>query len=297
MKIDKDIAKYLFYSVIGLGALAYGYFTAPPPELIYGSEDVTHATEVHFIDVGQGDAALIISGDNAVLIDGGENNDEEFIVNYLTEQGVDDLSLIVGTHPHEDHIGGIDAVINAFPTEKVLLAPQSADTDTYNDVITAIEQTGTTIETAEVGTIYEISGGVSLTLLGPEIEFSNTNDNSLIMRLDVGIDSVLFTGDAEKPAEEHLLEIGANLDTYILKVGHHGSDTSSTVDFINAVTPEIAVISCGYDNEYGHPHEATIDTLEKMGSEIFVTSEDGSIVFAWDENGKRIDAEKLSPVA
>lgn len=245
---------------------------------IEGSENL----KVHFIDVGQAEAILITVGSQSMLIDAGKNSDEELVVDYITSQGIEKLDYVIGTHPHEDHIGGLDAVIDSFDIGKIIMPKQIATTRTFEDVLTSIQNKEMKVTTPKVGDTYDLGQG-KWTILSPSGEnYSETNNSSIVIRLVHGNNSFLFTGDAEVSIEKEILNLGVNIESDLLKVGHHGSTTSTSVKFLDAISPEYAVILVGLDNSYGHPHREIIELLENKNIEILRTDELGTIIFNSD---------------
>lgn len=241
--------------------------------------------EVHFIDVGQGDSTLILCGGEAMLIDAGNNDQGTKIQNYLTKQGVTKLKYMIGTHPDADHIGGMDVVLYKFDCDTILMPSETKDTATYRDVVDTMKNKGYKNTLPEVGKEYSL-GEAIFTILSPEKDYDNSNDNSIAIRLVYGKKSFLLTGDAEEDAEKDMLQSGNLLKSDVYKAGHHGSKTASSEDFMKAVSPKYAVISCKEGNSYGHPHAATMNTFRAMGIEVFRTDEQGTIVAKCD--GKTI---------
>ena len=237
---------------------------------------------VHFIDVGQGDSTLICVGDKTLLIDAGENNKGDEVLLYLSRLGIDHLDYVIGTHAHSDHIGGLDTVLNSIEVENIILSDlpdkMIPTTKTYIDLLEAIDSNDVNLIIAQPKDSYNIGGG-TLTLLSPvSDDYKDLNDFSIVSRFDFGEKSILITGDAEEKAEKDILQSGAYLNADILKVGHHGSDTSSTRAFLEAVSPEVSVIHVGEDNKYGHPMAETLTKLNSLGSKIYRTDLNGSIV-------------------
>ena len=235
---------------------------------------------VHFIDVGQGDSALLRLGEDSVLIDAGPTDAGDEVVRYLKEQGVTRLSAVIATHPHEDHIGGMGAVLAAFPTDAFYMPDRAASTKCFSRMLDGVEAQKLTPIVPEPGDTLTV-GGVSITFLSPDPadRFENTNNFSLVARIDTGAERLLFAGDAETEIENALVAGGADLRADVYKVSHHGSRTSSSTDFLRAVRPRIAVISCGKDNEYGHPHPETLEALRAAQTQtIYTTAEQGSVV-------------------
>lgn len=241
---------------------------------------------VHFIDVGQGDAILVLTRPGAtVLIDGGPREAGPVVVEYLRAQGIAEIDLVIATHPHEDHIGGLIAVLDAFPVRRLIDSGQPHTTRTFDDYLSRVERQveagRMAFETPE-GQAVRLASNVSLTVLGPVNRMGSLNDGSVVCRLDFGQTSFLFTGDAEAAAEAALLSRGANLRADVLKVGHHGSSTSTGPAFLSAVSPSHAVISAGAGNAYGHPTPQTLERLAAAGARIYRTDLGGHLVFVTD---------------
>lgn len=233
--------------------------------------------EVHFIDVGQGDATLIICDGEAMLIDAGENNMGTAVQLYLQKQGVEKLAYAIGTHPDSDHIGGLDVIITKFDCGVVMMPDYEKTTATYRDVVEAAEYKSYKIVAPKVGDTYTL-GEATFTIIAPNDSYRDSNNSSIGILLSHGENRFLFTGDAEEEAEADILKNGIDISADVLHVGHHGSRTASTVDFVTAVSPEYGVISCGEGNSYGHPHAAPLNTLRELGVKLFRTDEQGSIV-------------------
>ena len=237
------------------------------------------------IDVGQGDAALIRTAEGNVLIDAGTNASEEDLIAYLKAEGVTELVYAVFTHPHEDHIGGADAVLEYCKVENVILPEKTATTVVYNRMMDAIEAEGANVIIAVPDATYTV-GDLKLTILGPiGSGYKDMNNDSVVLRADFGASSVLYTGDAEDVSEEEMLDryrLNGKLDCDLLKLGHHGSDSSSTEAFLRAVSPEMAVISCGEGNDYGHPKQIILDRLNSLNVTYWRTDLLGSIVVVSD---------------
>ena len=246
--------------------------------------------EVHFVDVGQADCIFLESDGQYMLIDAGNNDDSDFIVDYLSREGVEKLDYVFGTHPHEDHIGSLDTVINTFDIGAVYMPKKVHTSKTFEDVLDAVSDKGLTITMPVPGTILDFNG-ISVEILAPVKEYDELNNNSIVLKVTNGDISFLFTGDAEAEAETEtdILDEGFDLDADILKVGHHGSDTSTTDAFLAAVSPEIAVISVGEDNSYGHPDAVTIDKLQERNIEIYRTDLNGTVKVITD--GESIDVQ------
>ena len=216
-----------------------------------------------------------------MLIDAGTAESGAAVVRYLEELGVTELYGAVATHPHADHIGGMAQVIEAFPIEHFYLGPETQNTATYSGMLDALEEAGVQPVIPADGDELVFDSGASLTFLGPadDVPKSNLNDRSLITLFRAGDQDVLFMGDAESAAEESLLAHHPALTCDVLKVGHHGAATSSSEEFLQAVRPSTAVISCGVDNDYGHPSDQTLQNLSLAGvDDVRITAQSGTVV-------------------
>lgn len=249
------------------------------------SEAAEQPLSVHYIDVGQGDSVLIKAEGLNVLIDAGERGNGETILSYLEAQGVKRLDYVIATHPHSDHIGSMAEVLGRIPVSNVILPKLSQKntptTKTYENFLQAIAASGAKVAAAEPGKSYHGARAV-LTLLGPCQQADDLNNLSVVARLDFGATSFLFTGDAEAPSENAILSKGMDVHADVLKLGHHGSKTSSGNAFLDAVQPALGVISCGVGNDYGHPHAETLKKLEKRGVTTLRTDQDGTVIVGSD---------------
>lgn len=247
--------------------------------------------QVNYIDVGQADAMFIqLPNGKNMVIDAGNNADSSTVVNYIRNKGVSRIDYVIGTHPDEDHIGGLDAVINNFSIGKVYMPNHPVSTQTYQDVISAINRKGLSLYTGKAGiTLLNTTADgktLKLNMVAPVgSSYNNNNNYSIVLRLQYGHTSFLFTGDAETEAENDILNSGATISANILKVGHHGSSTSTSQSFLNRVNPSYAIISVGAGNTYGHPSQTVIDRLKAFGCKIFRTDLQGSIVITTSGSG------------
>jgi beta-lactamase superfamily II metal-dependent hydrolase len=223
---------------------------------------------VDFIDVGQGDATLITVGGQRLLIDGGRP--ANLVVQRLQSLGVTDLDVIVATHPDADHVGGLAAVLAAYSVERIYINGDPSTTQTYTDFLSAALAEGAQVITPRRGETIAI-GGLQLAVLNPASLTSDTNNDSIVLRLTCGAVSVQFEGDAEAPAEQSMLAAGQVTDVDVLKVGHHGSSTASSLAFLQATKPEVAVISAGLTNPYGHPAPEVVSRLQGLGVQLVYT--------------------------
>lgn len=245
---------------------------------------------VHFIDVGQGDCTLIRCGETEILIDAGEQEAGDTVVQYLQGQRIRSLDYVIATHPHSDHIGGLPRVLREVPAEHVLVSDiPEADlptTASYERFLDAVEQASLTLEIVSPGDRFTLDQGAVLEILGPlGTDYKSLNNYSVVARLTYGDNSFLFTGDMEEKAEKELLAAQSLAPVDVLKVGHHGSSTSTKKKFLEAVTPAMAVIECG-DNSYNHPNANTVKRLEDYTDKIYRTDLLGTIVMV--ANGRDI---------
>ncbi len=231
---------------------------------------------IYYLDVGQADSTFILlpNGEN-MLIDAGTKDNGEDIVNVLDSLGVDSIDYLIGTHPHTDHIGGMQQVIENFDIEKIYMPKASSNTATYKNLLNAIKKNGHTITTAKAGVEILSDDSLSATIVAPNSSaYDDLNNYSAVIKLTYGLTSFLFAGDAEKLSED---EIRTNIKCDVLKVGHHGSSTSTSKNFLKKTEPEYAIISCGADNDYGHPHKEVIQRLNNACISTYRTDLNGTI--------------------
>ncbi len=246
---------------------------------------------IHFIDVGQADCILIdLPGDNEILIDAGNRDDADTIINYIDSLGIDDIEHFILTHFHEDHIGSAPDVLEEFDVEKVYIPGTTADTKIYRDTMESIEEENAELIKAKAGTSVIDTDNIDFEVLAPSsMWYSEMNEFSLVAKLVYGDTSFMFTGDAESVSELEMVRAGYDLDVDLLKVGHHGGETSTSQVFLDEVTPEYAIISVGEGNTYGHPHDKALNRLIAAGAKIYRTDEQGSIVAKSDGSNITID--------
>lgn len=250
--------------------------------------------KIHYIDVGQGDSILLQNKNVNMLIDGGTRESAKKLVPYLESQNISTLDYVVATHPHEDHIGGLDDVINNFDIGHVLMPKKTASTKVFSDLAQAIKNKELKAEQPEVGSLIKLSD-MNITVLGPvRDDYSETNDYSIALKVNYKDNNFVFTGDAENTAEEDILNTNLELKADILKAGHHGSSTSTSKEFLNKVNPTYAVISLGEGNSYGHPHIETLREFKNNNITVYRTDRNGTIIANCDGKKITFDVEKGS---
>lgn len=248
--------------------------------------------KVHYIDVGQGDSILVQSDGQNMLIDAGDNDQGQKVVTYLEKVGVKQLDVVVGTHPHADHIGGLDTVIAAFPVKAVYMPRIAHTSKSFGDLLDAIEAKGLKINSARAGVEIPLTGVTAEILAPVKQSYEDLNNYSAVIRVSSGEQTFLFMGDAEKEVEEELLSAEQDLHADVLKVGHHGSNSGTCSAFLAAVKPQYAIIQVGADNKYGHPHREPIDRLTRSHTEIIRTDHSGTVVITISGQKLDIKAEK-----
>ena len=249
---------------------------------------------VTFIDVGQALSVLVTCDGQSMLYDGGNVEDGELVVSYLQSKGVARLEYVFCSHAHEDHVGGLAAVMAAIPAGSVYAPVTENDTQCFEDFVKYTQQQGLAIVVPAAGSVWQL-GSATVRMLGPVASYDDTNDTSLVLRIDYGETSFLLTGDMEQDAEDDLVASGAPLDVDVLQVGHHGSETSTGYVFLNAVLPEIGVISVGEGNSYGHPHEAALSRLRDAGVDVWRTDLSGTIRITSDGTNYAVASDKDVP--
>lgn len=248
---------------------------------------------VNFIDVGQALSVLVTCDGQSMLYDGGNVADGSLVVSYLESAGVTRLEYVICSHAHEDHVGGLAAVLAKFPAGHVYAPVTQNDTQCFQDFVKYTQQQGLNVEIPAVGTSWQL-GSATVQVLGPVAQYDDTNDTSLVLRIDYGQTSFLLTGDMEQKAESDLVNSGANLDVDVLQVGHHGSETSTGYVFLNSVLPEVGVISVGEGNSYGHPSENTLSRLRDAGVDVWRTDLVGTVTITSDGTNYTVSSEKYA---
>jgi competence protein ComEC len=237
----------------------------------------------HYIDVGQGDSVLIQINNKNLLIDAGPKENAEKVLLYLRNQGVNKLNYVVATHPHEDHIGGMAAVIKKFSIGDFYAPKKVVNSNAFEEMVHELKRKKLQINVAKAGVQLDLGEGVTCEIIAPiSNDYENINNYSVIVRILYRKNSFLFTGDAEELSEKEIIESGRDITADILKIAHHGSSSSSTKEFLDRVSPTVAVISCGRKNNYGHPHKETLQELKKRGITIYRTDINRDILLISD---------------
>lgn len=262
---------------VGFADYPYGESNTAGFETAVGSGSQESSFAVHFIDVGQADAALILCSGKTMLIDGGNKGDSDVIYSYLQKLNITHLDYVVCTHAHEDHVGGLAGALTAATVGTVYAPVKSYDSKAFRDFVAKTEERGREITVPKAGDVFYL-GDSLVTILGPRKSYEETNNTSIVLRVVYGSTSFLFTGDMESDAETDLLESGVMLKSTVLKVGHHGSSTSTSYRFLREVAPQYAVISVGKNNQYDHPNEDVLSRLRDAEVTLYRTDMQGDIV-------------------
>ena len=232
---------------------------------------------VHFLDVGQADSALVMCDGDYMLIDGGNAGDSDLVFSYLKSHDVDHLDYMIATHAHEDHIGGLSGAAYASTIDTALSPVTKGDTKVFKNLVKSLAQQDVTLTVPDPGDTFTL-GSARVEVLGPLEDYDDTNDTSIVLRVQYGSTVFLFTGDMETTAEDDLMEAGIDLSATVLKVGHHGSDSSTSYHFLREVMPDYAVISVGAGNKYGHPNEEVLSRLEDADVTVYRTDLQGTVI-------------------
>ena len=291
MKSKKSILFIIFFLLASIGYFLYNnnnFSFALEDGSSKFSEDINEELEVYFLDVGQADSILIRNKDKNMLIDAGNNNDGDYLVSYFKSIGIEKFDYVVGTHAHEDHIGGMDNIIDNFGIGKFYMPDKITTTKTFRDVLDALERKQIKFNVPEIGDVLNF-GDVNIRVIYISSD-DELNDTSIVLKLVYKDISMLFMGDASTKVEEKILL--QDLKSDVLKVGHHGSIYSTSEDFIKGVEPKISIIEVGKNNNYGHPRYEVIERLKNIGSKVYRTDEDGTIKVSSD--GEKLKVEFLN---
>ncbi|MBQ2902497.1 MAG: MBL fold metallo-hydrolase [Agathobacter sp.] len=243
--------------------------------------DIKESMQVHFLDVGQGLSILVELGDEVLIYDGGGRDTSSFVVAYLQEQGITEIDYLISSHYDADHVSGLIGCLYAFDVKNVIGSDYVHDSKLYTSFQNAVAKEGETVRHPSVGTKYPFGEAV-ITILAPAEIMDDSNANSVAIKLSYGESDFIFTGDADYYSESAMIASGMDLDCEVLSVGHHGSSDSTSEAFLEATSPEYAVISCGKDNDYGHPHKEVVELLNEYQVEILRNDELGTIIMETD---------------
>ncbi len=251
---------------------------------------------VHFIDVDQGDCALITAGDYTVLIDAGEVSQKSKVLTYLRSLDIDSLDMIIASHPHSDHIGSLSSIIDEYGSDKLVMPEVSEEmtpvSTSYFNMIESAEEHGTQLIYVSAGDVFKLKDDCKIEIIAPVNDYDDYNNYSIVCRLTYGETSFLFTGDIEELAEREIYDSGAEISADVIKIAHHGSNTSSLKVFMQTVSADYAVISVGVANDYGHPHSETLSLLELLGMHVYRTDLNGDIVISSDGENLTVVTQK-----
>ena len=253
------------------------------------NNNVDGSLSVHFIDVGQGDCIYINQGEYNMLIDAGNNEDGEKLVSYLKSLNVNGFDYVIGTHPHEDHIGGMDDIINNFEIDNYYMPDKLSTTKTFEDVLDALDAKGLSYNVPKIDDEFKL-GDATFKVIYSGDDTNDINDSSIVLKMTYGDNTFLFTGDATSNVEEIILNKDIKSD--VLKVAHHGSSYSSTTEFLDKVDPKYAIISVGTNNSYNHPASITLQKLSNRDITVYRTDLDGTIIFTSDGTNLSVQTKK-----
>lgn len=246
--------------------------------------------KVNYIDVGQGDSILVQVNGKNLLIDAGPNSSTDKLVSYLNKQNIKKLDFVVATHPHEDHIGAMDTIINKYNIGEFYAPKKTTTTKTFESMVNALKSKNIKINAATAGVSLDLGKNVKCEMIAPNApNYEDLNNYSAVIKITYGNSKFLFMGDAESLSEKEILNKNHDVSSDVLKLGHHGSSSSSSKAFLDKVSPKIAIISCGKNNDYGHPHKETSTEMKKRNIQVYRTDIDGSIVLISD--GKKISKQ------
>ncbi|MEG2353154.1 MAG: ComEC/Rec2 family competence protein [Clostridium sp.] len=238
---------------------------------------------VHYIDVGQGDSQLIQFNNKTMLIDAGPDDKSSYILKYLRSNNVKTIDYIIATHPHEDHIGSMDEILNKFKVHRFYMPKVTEDSKSFDDMTIALDNSNAKVLEAKSGVNFNLDNEVTANILSPNSSnYEDLNNYSAVVKLNFKNTSFLFTGDAEELSENEILNTDYNICSQVLKVGHHGSNSSTSLEFLQGVNPAMAIISCGVGNSYGHPTEEILNRLKDLKIKTLRTDKEGTIIISSD---------------
>lgn len=263
----------LFFSAFFAGCSVVNSNEGKNPNILY----------VHYIDVGQGDSILVEVNDKTLLIDGGSKDASKKVINYLKSRKISRLDYLIATHPHEDHIGSLSDIVDKFNPKSFYAPKVVSNTESFKSLTDSLKKKKIVLYQGKAGVTIDLGENTTCTFLAPNSSsYDNLNNYSIVIKLTYKDSSFLFTGDAEKLSENEILKNNSNLKAQVLKAGHHGSRSSSSSPFLDAVAPSYAIISCGSGNDYGHPHKETLKAFEEKNISVYRTDTMGTIVFQSD---------------
>lgn len=276
----------LMISLVGIYVLLdYGIVGVEKSSEVSRIQSVNKPVKVHFIDIGQGDSIFIEVLDKKILIDAGEKEHAQTIIDYLKTYDVEKLDLVFLSHPHEDHMGGMGEVLSAFEIGEFYMPDKELVTKSYERMTDALSEKGKTINHLKGGMKFEFGDTIKMDILSPNKEFyMNPNNYSPIMRLSIGNNAFLFTGDAEEIVETEVMRLGVELSADVLKAPHHGSKTSSSLQFLEKVSPTYIVVTSELGNDHNLPSPEILERYEEIGARTILTEDRGSVVFGADGN-------------
>ncbi len=249
--------------------------------------------KVYFLDVGQGASQLLVTpSGKTMLIDAGNNDKEQVMLDYMKQYHISKLDVVIGTHPDADHIGGLDKVIDQIPVETIYMPKVQSNTKTFESVLKSIKNKGLKVKTAKAGLSWDLDDEVHVDMLAPTRSYDDSNNMSAVVKVTYGQTSFLLTDDAESASEKDMIASGADLQADVLLVGHHGSNSSTTLSFLKKVNPKYAVIQVGKGNTYGHPKSAILSRLQKQGVEVFRNDRQGTVEVDSDGSSIQISTER-----
>ncbi|WP_241428140.1 ComEC/Rec2 family competence protein [Clostridium sp. DJ247] len=244
-----------------------------------------NSIKISYIDVGQGDSVLIQINNKNLLIDAGPAESNDKLMSYLSKQNIKKFDYIITTHPHEDHIGGMSSIIKKYNIGEFYAPKVTTNTKTFETMVNALKSKNIKITAAKSGMNLDLGKNTKCEIIAPNnTKYEDLNDYSIVVKITYGSSKFLFTGDAEKTSEKEILSKNYDISSDVLKVGHHGSSSSSSKAFLDKVSPKIAIISCGKNNDYGHPHRETLNELKNRNVKVYRTDVDGTIILTSDGN-------------